>query len=271
MLGAVRTARLLGRSHHRYGHVACISEGAAAIALSRGGAPKPYRHTEPNEDAACFAIGPAGTLLAVADGHAGAQASQLAIARLLEAGAAWVTAGVAADDWPGLARSHVADTHAAILRAGTREGFEARTTLAFALLQPAAGIHGWCAIGDSHVFAVGDATHELASREEGFEFLGSPGADGAHLALQVGCADATALGALVLATDGLSERGIGVPDPAAAVGLCGSEVRDEAPERRPLALARGVAEAANAAHAEQRAGDNVATAVCWLAGAALPR
>ena len=68
----------------------------------------------------------------------------------------------------------------------------------------------------------------------------------------------------MLATDGLSERGIGVSDPRAAAATAVAEAARVDAARRPLTAARRLAELALAAQREQRAGDNVATAVCWL-------
>ena len=70
--------------------------------------------------------------------------------------------------------------------------------------------------------------------------------------------------ALVLATDGLSEQGIGVADPAAVVAEAVAQTRDSKPELRPLELGKRVSHAAMAAQREQAAGDNIGCAVLWL-------
>jgi hypothetical protein len=73
--------------------------------------------------------------------------------------------------------------------------------------------------------------------------------------------------AVVLVTDGLSERGIGVSDPAAAVLAAADHAAAEPHRaRRPLEAARRLLELALAAQSRQRAGDNVAAAL-YLAGA----
>jgi hypothetical protein len=67
-----------------------------------------------------------------------------------------------------------------------------------------------------------------------------------------------------LATDGLSERGIGVQDPEAAVERSLADAREAALELRPLESVRSLVNTAVTAHRRQRAGDNVAAAVVWL-------
>ncbi len=80
----VKSALLRGRDHTRLGAIEVVAEGVLAIALSVGGFRKSYRHTDPNEDAAAFACGEGGLVVAVADGHGGAVASEAALERLLE-------------------------------------------------------------------------------------------------------------------------------------------------------------------------------------------
>ncbi|MCH8889930.1 MAG: hypothetical protein IH827_02440, partial [Myxococcales bacterium] len=85
---AATIAILRGSESQIIGGVSVVSEGSAAISLSQGGFKKRYSHTDPNEDAAAFALGEAGVLLAVADGHNGCNAAESAIDELmLRAGA----------------------------------------------------------------------------------------------------------------------------------------------------------------------------------------
>ena len=70
--------------------------------------------------------------------------------------------------------------------------------------------------------------------------------------------------ALVLATDGISEPGIGLADPAAVIAACAADCERRQPDLRPLGIARGLVEQALEAQRDQRAGDNIATAVAWL-------
>src|SRR5262245_30791300 len=129
---------LLGREHTKLGAVAALAQGRCAIALSRGGFAKTYPHRDANEDAAAFALGPAGALVAVADGHGGHQAAELAIARVFEGFAdAWTGAGSLISCWPQTAGDAIARIHAEIVERGVADGNpEARTTLAFALARP---------------------------------------------------------------------------------------------------------------------------------------
>jgi hypothetical protein len=70
--------------------------------------------------------------------------------------------------------------------------------------------------------------------------------------------------ALVLATDGISEAGIGLANPAAAIAACAADCERGHADLRPLGMARGLVERALEAQREQRSGDNIAAAVAWL-------
>lgn len=261
---------LRGRDHAVVGGIATIAEGPVAVALSRGGAAKTYRHAQANEDAAAFAVGPAGAVLAVADGHGGWDAAETAIDHLLRVCApAWTAAALERSAWSEAARAALVGAQAAILGAVVRGGAaDARTTLAFALVRPADGWLGFASFGDSHVFCVDDASaHERAARGDApAAFLGTPSHGPELLAggLRCGSEDLTGVRALALATDGLSEPGVGVAAPARSVAEVLARARCQLPELRALALARGLIEEALAAHRRRRSGDNVASAVFWL-------
>jgi serine/threonine protein phosphatase PrpC len=274
----MRSARLLGRDHHELGAVAAIAEGRAAITLCRGGARKTYPHTEPNEDATCFALGEGGMVAAVADGHQGAQGAERAIAFILERCADSLTARRAAESsaagWSRAARELLTEAHAEVIEQGREHELgPAPTTLSIALVRPAQDLLLHASVGDSHVFvaprdarqAVRDLGWASTGRRRTFflgeEFEGGgPGND--HWAL--GCESLRDAAAVVLASDGLSERNIGVADPAAAVGECVAQVREIEPALRPLEACRRITEVALDAQRSNRAGDNVATAVLWL-------
>ena len=268
----MRSALLRGREHATLGVYGAIAEANVAIAISRGGFAKQYGYIDPNEDAAMFAWGERGVLLAVADGHSGFEAAEVAVEHLLENPAPnWTEASGPpnADAWQRHALAALADAAVQIL-GERREGSRSRTTLTLALAVPSTDQCYYAAIGDSHLFAAyaGEA-REVAPAGRGGAFLGDPAAM-EKLAdyCRIGAFSLNGVRALVLATDGLSEEGIGVPDPSAAVHAARLAIASQRAELRPLALARAVCEAACASHRAQHSGDNIACAVLELAGEA---
>ena len=260
---------LRGRDAVHIGRVSTIGEGTVALAISRGGAPKTYSYVDPNEDCTGFARGPGGVLLAVGDAHNGEAASRIAVETLLERfGARWTATVPPAGSWAELATEGVAAAHTAVHAEAARGGnAHSRSTLAFALVRPADDLLGWGTIGDSHVFRVHDGGVEEVGRgrDEASWFVGSAPRTPEEIAarLRVGSTPLARTRAVVLASDGLSELRIGVPDPAAAVGEAAQVAERESAELRPLALARGLVELAQAAQRKNRAGDNIAAAVAW--------
>jgi serine/threonine protein phosphatase PrpC len=261
---------LRGRDHVAIGEIGVVAEGVAAAAISRGGAPKTYRYRDPNEDAAAFATGEAGCVIAVADAHLGCEASELAVAALLEGCARdWTGAPTAPADWPELARAAVAQAHDAVAQSAARSGrFHGRTTLAFALVCPGDDLLAWASIGDSHLFQVNaaGATELAPGSESPTYFVGASERTAEELMPRVrtGTAPLGATRVVMAVTDGLSEKQIGVVDPAAAVRDAVREAEGAAAALRPPAAARGLLELAFAAHRGNRAGDNVAAALVWL-------
>lgn len=265
---------LRGREHHELAAITLEAEGDAAIALSIGGAPKRYPHTDPNEDAALLLWHDEALLLAVADGHGGTDAAEAALEAIRRWSRHPSAGGSAQGAWPDLAID--AFLHASrSIRAGASGGGRrrSRTTLAFARIEPAAGAIRWASIGDSHVFhaaaaGVLDLAHAHEHPPEGATFF-----LGAREETAASLADKCAIGeeplaetqALVLATDGLSERGIGVDEPEDAVAAAVASAGERPREERAAALARGVLDAAIDAHRRRQSGDNVAAAVAWLA------
>lgn len=269
----MRSALLRGREHLAQGAVAAIAEGPAAIALSIGGHAKTYRHTDPNEDAALFALGEAGTLVAVADGHHGFEAAEIALDHLTSnAALQWTEpGGIEATTWERHALAALCDINAQILREVLNtEKQGSRTTLALALLLPEQDALLYASVGDSHIFQVRtDGVEDVAVHApEGDKrcFLGfgpeTPDSLVARCAIGVHSLNTTC--AMVLATDGLSEPNIGVPDPEAAVAEVVTRVNDSTPELRPMALARSVVEVALDSHRKQSSGDNASAAVVWV-------
>ncbi len=264
----MRSALLRGREHVLLDAVDAVAEGNVAIALSRGGAAKRYAYREPNEDAAAFAQGEAGVFAAVADGHGGFEASEIALTHLLgEPATQWTEAPGAldAERFRRQALAAIHDASRAIAREGGRQ--EARTTLSFAVLVPAAGCLLHAAIGDSHLFLAGESgVRELAPAGEHMGFLGAPDPRLETLArlARVGVTSLAGVRAVVLATDGLSEVGVGVEKPVNAVADALRHAQNTPSGAPALELARRLVETALAAQRRQRSGDNVAVAAVWL-------
>lgn len=244
----------------------------AAIAISRGGAKKTYAYRDPNEDAAGFAWSDAGTLLVVADGHAGCDAAQIAIEHVIDDLAPRLLDPQSTQpgpDWPDFARDAALGVHDTILqRARITASHPPRTTLAIALARRDHGSLAWLSVGDSLIFRV-DAQQVTRLRGEPrrVAYLGSPRDDRERLVpgIDAGTAPLAGTRAIALATDGLSEEGIGVSVPANAVQQAVVDATHaRTPELRPLDAARSLAEIANQSHRDQQSGDNIATAVAWL-------
>jgi serine/threonine protein phosphatase PrpC len=268
----MRSALLRGRDHTRLGITAAVAEGRAAIAISRGGAPKAYRYRDPNEDTALFAQGEGGVLLAVADGHGGCEAAEAIADALLASFAPEWTARSAPglrEAWGNLAALALGQLNAAILQRVAQGGAaSSRSTVALALLRPADDLLAFASLGDSHIFQVmaGEvrALGRLRERRSSF-FLGFASETVESLAEKhvTGVRPLSDTRAVVLVTDGLSERGIGVAEPEKAVAECAEAAAPGKPDLQPLALARGLVERALAEHRRNRSGDNVAASVAW--------
>jgi serine/threonine protein phosphatase PrpC len=284
----MRSACLLGPGHHVYGAVAAVSEGPAAIAISRGGAPKRYEHTEPNEDAVCFAFGDYGMLAAVADGHYGARGAERAIEWLLDERAPqWTGANAEAaspDAWREAGAAALQAIHQDLHAQATELRLApAPTTLSIALVRPEEGILLHASVGDSHVFLARPADeHTDKNTEKGTNtaedvawattgsrrcaFAGeqyeNPRLDPRQCV--VDCAPIGDLRAVLLASDGLSEVRIGVEDPAGAAARAVDRALSREPQLRSLAACRDLTETALEAHRQNKSGDNMCAAVLWL-------
>lgn len=271
----MRHATLLGRDHTEIGALASVAEGPAAIALSRGGAAKTYSYVDANEDAAAFSIGAGAVLVAVADGHDGDHGSAAAICSLRDDQAElWGGARgpSTADEWArAAARAVAAANHAVLAEAARRHLPPAPTTLAFALWRRREGVVHAASVGDSHVFlcadrATRDVTEGVPAERRKRDFLGrgALGEEAAAAFVHVESVSVRSLQALVLASDGLSEQGIGVEDPSGEVHRALALGRRSEPELRPLAVAKAVAAVALGAQRRQAAGDNIACGVVLL-------
>ena len=272
----MRSEILCGRNHHRVGALELISEGRNAIALSRGGARKTYSHTDPNEDCVAFASGPGGEIVLAADGHHGELGSEAAVGRILEEFAeSWTSAEAPVrerSEWRQQGLDALMSANRAILEIAAKTQLPpAPTTFVLCLVRPAEDLLLHLSVGDSHLFAVdGDGAVELGGRDPEWKFTPFLGYEKARIEMleqyaMIGDRRLDGLRAIVLATDGLSEPGIGVKDPASSVLSVVSEVgRESAPDRRATDACRGVAEVALRAHRAQKAGDNMGASVIWL-------
>ncbi len=274
----MQSALLRGREHTSLGAVGAIAQGRCAVALSRGGAHKLYAHQEPNEDAVLFARGEGGALIAVADGHHGASGSEQVVEWLRDRRAsAWLGApGPPADEetWRREVLGCLGEMDRDIAAGARKAGLMAApTTLSLAVARPAEGRCWHASIGDSHVFQVvahpGGASlvTDVSSgrlRPDAVAYLGGgfESADALSDSTETGIGPLAGLRALVLATDGLSERGIGVIDPSEEVARLADAEHDA--ELGPLTLARGLVEVALDAQRHHGSGDNVGVAVIWL-------
>lgn len=273
MTGTVRIEHLLGREHQEIGVIEARTDGAVAVAISIGGAKKAYAHTDPNEDCALFAAGEGGVCVAVADGHGGVEAAEIVTTQLRET---WAPRWTAAHPplrgaWQEVALGALTQANAAILSQGARGGRRlSRTTLAFAVVRPAEGFVYYASIGDSHVYQVtGGAAYDLACElsstgDPFFLGAGEETPESLRAKCVIGAERLQAAQAVLVVTDGLSERLVGVDDPDVTVAEVVARAADAPPAERALGTAYGLLEAALAAHTRNPSGDNVAAAVAWL-------
>ena len=263
-------AILRGREHTRMHWVDVVSEGATAIAISRGGAHKPYHHLDDNEDAAGFWRGTEGIVLAVADGHNGFEASEVAVEYVLRDPAPqWgEPGGVDASHWERQAAAALCDANRSVLTERSSDpAVPSRTTLAIAMVKPREHALFFACCGDSELFLVEDEQVRPLCQPGSVEsFLGFAERDPRELRklAQIGVVSLRGVAAVVAVTDGLTEVGIGVSDPCQAIFEAADRAAERPAPERPALLARLVCEAATSAHHQRGAGDNVAAAVHWL-------
>jgi len=270
----MRTALLRGRDHHTIGMVDVVGDAWAAAAISIGGAPKRYAHTDPNEDAAGYCVADAGTVLVVGDAHDGFEASEVLADHLLTHPAPqWCDAGLGIDAarWSRHVIAALCDANEDALRESRdRGGFESSSTLTLALVRPDLGRLAYASVGDSLLLVVdADGTREVGNASGGpghDTFLGrrSIAPDVLARRVRTGVLTLEGVEGVVAATDGLSERGIGCEDPAAATARAADAARGATAPVRAMTFARAVAEEALAAQRTHGAGDNIGVAACWL-------
>ncbi|MCP4907189.1 MAG: protein phosphatase 2C domain-containing protein [bacterium] len=272
----MQTAFLRGRDHRQIGRLELEGLGRAAVALTRGGARKTYSHTDPNEDCVAFALGEGGQLIVAADGHHGELGSEAAVEAIFDRFAsAWTSStapvvGEAAWRQRGI-EALIASNRAILEIAGRNQLPPAPTTFVLALLRPADDLLLHLSVGDSHLFAVDHGSAiELGGRNTDWKFTPFLGYEEARAETieqyaMIGVRSLSEIRAVVLATDGLSEPGIGVDDPAQAVLSAVSRAESDSPtDRRAVDTCREVVEVAMRAHRRQKAGDNMGCSVVWL-------
>lgn len=272
----MQTAFLRGRDHHWVGGLELTGLGPAAIALSRGGARKTYSHTDPNEDCVAFALGDGGQLIIAADGHHGELGSETAVATILDkfaaAWTAWSAPASGGEEWQELGLAALLRANRAILEVAARNQLPpAPTTFVLALLRPADDLLLHLSVGDSHIFAVDRReARELAGRDPAWKFTPFLGYEEGRREMMemysiIGTRSLAELRAVVLATDGLSEPGIGVADPAGVVYSTAARVElDQLSHQRAVETCRGIVETSMRAHRHQKAGDNMGCSVLWV-------
>jgi len=270
-----RSALLCGREHTHLGEIGAVAEGPAAITLSRGGAAKRYRYTHPNEDASLFLLGGGGALIAVADGHWGSRGSELVLEHVRGRAESWTAPKAPAESesaWRDEALSLLQELNALLRDDASRRRIDpAPTTLSLALVRRDQAGLLYAGVGDSHLFAVQrDGVRGISEPQR--HFLGDRDLALEHVSeiAQVEYGSLAGIRAVVLATDGLTESGIGVDDPCAAVGAAVAEAESVRPSLRALATARALTKIGLEAHGKQRSGDNLACATLWLEGEGSP-
>lgn len=242
-------AVLWGRDEVEYGHVASDAPAPhVGLALTRGLHPKPYRWTDPNEDVVAAVVGARATLLVVADGHSGVEASEVAVRTVLDE--------LGDDPPPELDDdSLVALFHRAGIAVVTavRELPEAhrgsRTTLSVALV--AGRRLCWAALGDSPVLVADGGRGQELTHADQPAFVGTPMAlPRVARHLQRGRGSLSNSAWVVVASDGFANFRLGATTADSAAEVL-ADAEDAASAARAL-----VEHACSAG-----AGDNVAAAV----------
>ena len=153
---------LFGRDYPDLGPVGAVAlPDGGALALSRGQEPKPYRHVDPNEDAALLVRGEAGALLAVADGYNGVATSEAGIEAVRAAAGELIT-----DDAQHF-EARLAEVLEALRPALSNAG-RSRSCLVVAALVGERCC--WASLGDSSLFRASQA--ERVTPEDTLRVLG---------------------------------------------------------------------------------------------------
>jgi len=256
-----------------YGHQACelgvaqvLTCGPCAGALCLGGAPKRYGNSVCNEDALLLANGSCGSLVAVADAHYGAEASELVFDWLVEHQVSdWTKEEIDPDRWQLEAISCLERINEYILASCKRSNSSSQTTLVIGIIQARSRLAFVASAGDSHAFLVSRSnTTEIAiTPAAGDFFLGTQSLSIESLTAACAfCSASIEVGeALMLASDGISTNGIGFADPAKGIRTIMETVPVATGGRLSRHLATAAVEATCRVQELNNSGDNIAIAV----------
>lgn len=222
---------------------------AVAIGIARGWQPKPYPYLDPNEDVTAAAVGDRATLLVVADGHRGHEASRAAVTSVLRRfGQDPPPADLTDDEL--LDVFHAAGEAVQVATTGLRAPRgESRTTLVVALLS--GDRLQWASMGDSSLFVAGNNTG-VELTEDTRRFVGQPMSRREVAAsLTRGVVEIDPRAWVILASDGYTDYLPAPASPADATRVWLRSVTD------PVAAVKTLLDKARVGGA----GDNVALAV----------
>lgn len=243
------SALLLGREHVDLARIATEAVGAgAAVALSKGRFEKVYHHVDPNEDCAAAVAGPRATLLAVADGHNGDIASEVAVSTVLEF---WGYDPPPANLDDDLVLTTLTAINDAILSRTQDDGSlapDSRTTLVVAFVTPTR--LQWASFGDSALYVAERRGVRRLDTPSSFYAGHLMSAEDIDNRTSRGTLDLDGTNTVVAVTDGLMEFS---RDPEVAIATALEASDDGA----PVDAARAVALEAFKAGA----GDNIAVAL----------
>ncbi len=204
----------------------------------------------------------------MADGHWGESGARIAIQQVAEFARTWVEDRSVREPslWQDALIDAVQAAHRALVAAA--EGKRGpRTTLSLALARRPEGAFFSACVGDSHLFWIDrERCLDLGwPRDQPARFLGQRDVDAAWVrqATRIETGTLRDTRALLAATDGLSEPGIGVDDPPLAVLEALEESSPYPQAERAAVAAHRLATTTCETHARNGAGDNIAIAVAW--------
>jgi len=159
---------LWGREHTELGEIATARVGdRAGLALSRGGHPKAYSYTEPNEDVVAAVDEGGAILLVCADGHYGTTASHVAVQAVLDA-IGDAPRPLDDDEWLGV----FAAANTAAVSATQESGQPASRTVLVAAVAQGPRL-SWAAMGDSALVVARPGRRGRQLNRERMRFVGS--------------------------------------------------------------------------------------------------